>query len=178
MNLRPPLPQSGALPAALHPEILPCFPQSHYIIALDFQNVNRFVKNCCTTFSKNLFFFCGILTKSPRWAGLREFSPFNWVPDAAFSVRLLPFFAYPPPFFLPVAPAPLSPDHSTARRSRPAVSIPFYRPSLPPRRLHAIILSALPFYSSPFPPSATVAQCRTPTNCDKMLINIDNPPRL
>ena len=50
----------------------------------------------------------------------------------------------------------------------PAVSIPFYRPSLPPRRLHAIILSALPFYSSPFPPSATVAQCRTPTNCDKM----------
>ena len=119
----------------------PCFSQSHYIIALDFQNVNRFVKNCCTTFSKNLFFFCGILTKSLRWAGLREFFPFNGVPVAAFSVRLLPF--------LP-----------TRRR--------YSCPSLPPRRLHAIILSALPFYSSPFPPSATVAQCRTPTNSDKM----------
>ena len=153
MNPRPPLPQSGALPSALYPEVSPCFLQSHYIISPDFQNVNRFVKNCCTTFSKNLFFFCGILTKSPRWAGVREFSPFNGVP-AAFSVRLLPFC-------LPAAVLP-------ARLSRIAVSIPFYRPSLPPRRLHAIILSALPFCSSPFPPSATVAQCRTPTNCDKM----------
>ena len=122
----------------------PCFPQSHYIIALDFQNVNRFVKNCCTTFSKNLFFFCGILTKSPRWAGLREFSPFNGVPDAAFSVRLLPFLptrrrSSCPSLLLrrfhtilpPVAPAPPSPYHSTAHLSCPAVSIPFYCPHFP-----------------------------------------------
>ena len=117
MNLRPPLPQSGALPAALHPEILPCFPQSHYIISLDLSNVNRFVKNCCTTFLKNLFFFCGILTKSPRWAGLREFSPFNGVARRRLFCSFASFFAYPPPFFLPISPDPPSPRHYTVRPS-------------------------------------------------------------
>ena len=95
----------------------PCFPQSHYIIALDFQNVNRFVKNCCTTFSKIYFSFVAFSQNRRGGQVCGNFLRLTGSP--------------PPPFlfvcFLFCLPAAVLPAHL----SRPAVSTPLNCPPFP-----------------------------------------------